>query len=212
MTETPDTFAARFPSLWRLAERDSHEGIRRHGLLTAAQAAERAGHDLRPERRPGFLDLALPCGTAVAVSDNLPLSTRRLERALDDGLSVAAWMAMLNDRVFFWTDPASGEAHLAARTRLGRRSEWQDYETLGLIASCWDRAEIAPFNTGSTVRVAVKRGLSTFTPLDGLDFAAWRGARRDRGLKKGLDSVREVTVRGGVPEAGRFLRRVIACD
>ena len=212
MTETPETFAARFPSLWRLAERGSHEGIRRHGLLTAAEAAEMAGHDLRPVRRPGFLDLALPCGTAVAVSDNLPLSERRLARALEDDLTVADWMAMLNDRVFFWTDRTSGEAHLAARTRLGRESEWQEYETGGLLASCWDRAEIAPFNTGSTVRVAVRRGLSTFAPLAGLDYEAWRGARRDRGLKKGLDSVKEVTVRGGVPEAGRFLRRVLPCD
>ena len=211
MTETPESFAARFPSLWRLAERGSHEGIRRHGLLTAAAAARRAGHALQPSRRPGFTDLALPDGSQVAISDNLPLSERRLARALEDGLTVADWMAMLNDRVFFWTDRGSGEAHLAARTRLGRRSEWQEYETRSLIASCWDRAEIAPFNTGSTVRVAVRRGRSTFTPLNGLDFDRWRAARRERGQKKGLDSPKEVTVRGGVPQAGRFLLNVIPC-
>ena len=213
MSETAESFAARFPRLWRLAEQGSHESVRRHGLLTAAQAAKRAGHDLRPERRPGFVDLVLPCcGVQVAISDNLPLSAKRLEGALEDGLSVADWMAMLNDRAFFWTDRASGEAHLAARTRLGRRSEWQEYETEGLLGSCWDRAEIAPFNTGSTVRVAVRRGRSTFAPLAGLDYEAWRGARRDRGRKKGLDSVKEVTVRDGVPDAGRFLRRVLPCE
>ena len=211
MTETPETFASRFPSLWRLAEEGSHEGIRRHGLLTAAEAARLAGHDLRPERRPGFVDIALPDGTPVAISDNIPLSAKRLAGALDDGLSVADWMAMLNGRAFFWTDPKAGEAHLAARTRLGRRSEWQEYETGGLLASCWDRAEVAPFNTGSTVRVAVRRGLSTFAPLEGLHYDGWRAARRERGVKKGLDHVKEVTVRGGVPEAGRFLRRVLPC-
>ena len=211
MSETPERFAARFPRLWRLAERGSHEGIRRHGLLTAAEAAARAGHGLRPERRPGFVELTLSDGTPVVISDNIPLSEKRLSGALEDGLSVADWIERLNARAFFWTDRSSGEAHLAARTRLGRRSEWQKYETLGLLRSCWERAEIAPFNTGSTVRVAVKRGSSTFAPLDGLDYEAWRRARRERGLKKGLDSPREVTVRGGVPEAGRFLRGVEPC-
>ena len=205
MAETPGAFAARFPRLWRLAELGSHAGIARHGLLTAAQAAKRAGVDLQPDRRADFVDLVLPDGTPVAISDNRPLSVARLSRVLTDGLSPADWMSMLNDRVFFWTDPGRGAAHLDARRRLGRTSEWQCFDTLGLLSSVWDRAEIAPFNTGSTVRTAVRRGKGTFAPLAGLDYGAWRRARRDQGLRKGLDTVREVTVRGGVPEAGRFL-------
>ena len=214
MTETPETFAARFPSLWRLAERGSHEGIRRHGLLTAAEAAARAGERLSDQPRKKRLRVRIDDSTWVHITDNAPLSFPKLEGVLLDGLTPERWLAMLNERVFFWPARKLGGGNLRARKRLRYVSEWQEFDTLGLLSSCWDRAEVAHINTGSTVHRPVQRGLSTFAPLDGLDYDRWRRRRRDSTRPdaiKGLDTVKEVTVRGGVPEAGRFLRRVLPC-
>ena len=201
---TPDAFAALHPRLHRLAMAGAHEGIRRHGLLTARQVAERAGLDLPATPRRAAIRGALPDGTPVAVTDNRPLSFRALAPVLEDGLAPEDWLAMLNDRVFLWPDRRLGAGNLAARRRLGYDSEWQVYDTARLLRPVWDRAEIAPINTGSTVRVAVPRGRATFAPLAGLDHAAWRRARG----KRSPDTVKEVTVRGGVPDAGTALLEV----
>ncbi|MBM2575327.1 hypothetical protein JQC91_03325 [Jannaschia sp. Os4] len=207
---TPTAFAARHPTLWRLAMRGAHEGIRRHGLLTAAQIAERADIALPRTPRPTALHATLPDGTPVAITDNSPLSFAKLAPVLDDGLTPEDWLAMLNDRVFLWPERRLGEGNLRARRRLGYESEWQGYDTAALLTLVWDRAEIAPINTGATIRRPTRRGRATFAPLAGLDWQAWRRARRDRGEVQGLDTPKEVTVRGGIPGAGAALRVVEA--
>ena len=198
---TPDAFAALHPRLHRLAMPGAHEGIRRHGLLTPVQIAERTGVALPTTPRREAIPVTLPDGTPVTITDNRPLSFRALAPVLDDGLTPAAWLAMLNDRVFFWPHRGLGAGNLKARARLGYGSEWQTYDTRALLAPVWNRAEIAPINTGSTVRAAARRGRASFAALDGLDYDAWRRARG----RKGLDAVKEVTVRGGVPDAGAAL-------
>lgn len=205
---TPEAFAARHPTLWRISARGSAEGIRRHGLLCAETIARLAGHPLAPARRPRAVRLALPCGGPVVLTDNAPLSEGKLARVLDDGLAPADWMRMLNGRVFFWPDREGGAGNAAARRRLGYADEWHAFDTLALLAPAWDRAEVAPINTGATLRAPPRRGLATFAPLAGLDLDAWRRGRRDTGVVKGLDRVREVTVRGDLPHAGDALRSV----
>ena len=203
---TPEAFAARHPRLWRLAFAGTADPIRRHGLLCARSLARLAGHDLADARRPVALPLTLPCGTPAWITDNAPLSEARLARTLDDGLDAADWLAMLNDRVFFWPDRQMGAGNLEARLRLGYRSEWHVFDTEALLAPVWDRAEVAPFNTGATIHVPPRRGRGTFAPLATLDWDEWRGRRRAAGIVKGLDRVREVTVRGDLPHAGALLQ------
>lgn len=206
---TPEAFAALHPRLWRICARGSAAGIRPHGLLPASELAARAGHALTPARRPRAVALTLPDGTPVTLTDNAPLSELRLSRILDDGLTAADWMTMLNARVFFWPSKASGESNAKARRKLGYEDEWHAFETLALLTPVWDRAEIAPFNTGATIHVPPRRGRATFAPLAGLDLAEWRGRRRAAGTVRGLDVVREVTVRGGIPHAADALREIL---
>ncbi|MFO6465260.1 DUF7002 family protein [Jannaschia sp. KMU-145] len=205
---TPEAFAARIPVLWRVSEPGSAEGIRQHGLLTAGQIGARTGIDMTA-RRPRPVRSNLPDGTPITITDNGPLSLRKLATKLDDGLTPEAWLAMLNDRVFFWPDRGIGANNAKARAKMGLGVEWHGFDTRALLGPVWDRAEIAPFNTGATVHDTPRRGRATFAPLKGLDWEAWRRARRDAGIKTGLDVVREVTVRGGVPHAGEALMQVI---
>ncbi|UWQ21962.1 DUF7002 family protein [Jannaschia sp. W003] len=201
---TPEGFAARHPMLWRLAAEGAADGVRRHGLLAARELAARAGVALPDVPRRTALRFALPDGTPVQVTDNAPLSFAKLAPALDDGLRPEAWLAMLNDRAFLWPDRRLAARNLRARKRLGYRSEWHGFDTLALLAPVWDRAEIAPINSGATVRAPARRGLSTFAPLATLDWERWRRARG----RKAPDKVKEVTIRGGAPEAGAALRVV----
>ncbi|WP_281826453.1 DUF7002 family protein [Jannaschia rubra] len=205
---TPEAFAARHPRLYRLSSAGSLDGIRRHGLLTARSLARLAGQELPDTRRPRAIDLTLPDGTSVRITDNAPLSEKRLAGVLDDALTPADWLGMLNVRVFFWPTKRHGEGNLKARRRHGYASEWHVFDTLRLLAPVWDGAEIAPFNSGATVHVPPRRGLGTFAPLDGLDFQDWRGRRRQAGAVKGLDSVAEVTVRGDLSHAAAALVEV----
>ena len=205
---TPKDFAVRMPRLYRLSTEGSAGGIRRHGLLCAATSAGLAGYVLPSKRRPTAIKFMLPDGTPIQITDNSPLSETRLAKILDDGLSPADWMAMLNARVFFWPSRELGAGNLQARRRFGYRSEWHIFDTRRLLEPVWDRAEIAPFNTGSTVRVPPRRGRATFATLAGLNFTAWRRRRRDAGLVGSLDIVKEVTVRGDVRTAGSALLSV----
>lgn len=102
-----------------------------------------------------------------------------------------------------------GETNLAARKTLGYASEWHGFDTMALLAPVWDRAEVAPFNTGATVHVPPRRGLATFAPLDKLDWDEWRSRRRAAGIVKAPDRVREVTVRGSVLHAAHALHEVV---
>ena len=205
---SPEAFAARVPRLWRLAVRGAGEGIRRHGLLPTAEIVARAGLPAFAEPRRAPVPVTLPDGTPVTITDNRPLSFARLASILDDGLAPADWLAMLDARVFLWPDRSLGSGNLVARRRIGLESEWQCYDTMTLLAPVWALAEIAPINTGATLHVPPRRGPATFAPLSGLDLAEWRARRREAGAKKGLDDVKEVTVRGSMPSAGAALLEV----
>ena len=198
---TLESFAVMHPRLYRLSMVGSSDGVRRHGLLTAAEAAGLANEKLplTPRREARFL--TLPDGTEVAVTDNKPLSFKKLATVLDDQITPHEWLSMLNERVFFWPDRKLGEGNMKARLNLGYQSEWQVYDTRLLLANVWSFVEIAPINSGSTVHNPARRGRATFAPLKGLDYQKWRWSR---GLSK-MDIIKEVTVRGSIPHAGKAL-------
>ena len=194
-----DAFASRHPVLYHLTAPSAVPGIRARGLLTAAQAVARhaPGRTDLLGRRPEHV--ALPGG--VTLGDNGPLSPARLAACLDDGLAPEDWLAMLNDRVFFYVNPRHWRGFVASRRAKGQDTAVLAFDASRLLTAHWARAEIAPFNTGSTLRRPPRRGRATFAPLDGLDWEDWR---RRRGNAR-PDAVREVTVRGGVPDAAACL-------
>jgi hypothetical protein len=133
------------------------------------------------------------------LNDNSPLSETKLASCLDDGLSPADWLGMLNERVFFWADEAGLSRLTGARANRGRRREVLIFDTRGVATAHYDRVEISPINSGATVHRPARRGSATFAPLSEVEYAAWR---RQRGQR---DRILEVVVRGHVREAARHL-------
>ena len=207
---TPDELAALHPRLYHLTDPANLSSIRAHGLLSPEAMCDRCG--LEGEKRDAILARRRPAATAVCdgflVNDNAPLSEARLRRVLDDGLSPEDWLRMLNGRVFFWTD-----AHRAERPRNARNNRDRDrvllaFDTLSLAHAHASRMAICPINSGATVHAPPRRGRHTFAPVEGLDYGSWRRARRERGYKKGLDAIQEVTVLFAVPDAAAHLLEV----
>jgi hypothetical protein len=139
-------------------------------------------------------------GTAV-LTDNAPLDDRKLARVLDDGLTPDGWRRVLAARVFFWTSEAEAQRLAHARLNRGEPRALLVLDTLSLARAHGARMEIAPINTGQTLYVPARRGSATFAPLLQTDYDQWK---RRRGLRS-PDRIKEVTVRGPVPDAEAHL-------
>ncbi|MBX9700164.1 MAG: hypothetical protein K2X74_12060 [Acetobacteraceae bacterium] len=204
---TPEELAALHPRLFHLTTPGAWPTIAARGLLsTAALVAlfelptERRAA-LTGQRRPAEVPLRHPAHGLAVLNDNLPLSEAALAGCLDDGLTPADWLGMLNARVFFWADEAGLARLVGARMNRGRAREVLVFDTLPLARAHAERLELCPINSGATLRRPARRGLSTFTPLGAMSHAEWR---RRRGMSA-PDRILEVAVRDGVPDIARFL-------
>jgi hypothetical protein len=197
---TPEELAALHPRLFHVTTPGAWPSIARHGLLPSAALAELFGiapadrAAMLRTRRPTEVTLRHPVHGQAVLNDNLPLSERALAACLDDGLSPADWLGMLNARVFFWADEQGVARLLNARMNRARPREVLEVDTLSLARAHADRTELCPINSGATIRRPARRGLGTFTPLGAMAYRDWQ---RRRG---GRDTILEVVVRGAVPD------------
>ena len=197
---SPEDLAARHPRLYHLTEPDALPGILRHGLLpthqllTLFEVADADRRAIERQRRPASVRLTHPVHGRATITDNAPLSTAALATCLDDGLLPEDWLHILNERVFFWPDEAGLAALLGARLNRSPERAVLVLATMSVARRTQGRMELSAINSGATIRRPARRGLSTFTPLERHSFEAWRR------LRGGRDSVREVTVVGGVTD------------
>jgi hypothetical protein len=202
---TAEELAALHPRLFHVTTPGAWPSIAAQGLLSSAAllarlgvAADRAAA-LTTRRREAEVPVQGADGARAVLNDNLPLSEAALAKCLDDGLSPAEWLAMLNARVFFWADEAGLARLLGARMNRGRAREVLVVDTLGLARTHAARMELCPINSGATICRPARRGRNTFTPLGAMGYREWR---RRRG---GMDRIIDVTVRGGVPDIARHV-------
>lgn len=202
---TAEELAERHPRLHHVTTPGAWPLIERHGLLPTAALLELFEVDparreaLTTRRRAASAPIEHPAHGRALITDNAPLSEVALARCLEDGLTPADWLRMLNARVFFWADRARLDGLLNARLNRGRAREVLSFDTLGLARAHAALMEVSPINSGSTIRKPARRGLATFTPLLAMEYRDWQ---RRRG---GRDTIVEVTVRGGVPDAAHHL-------
>jgi hypothetical protein len=205
---SPEELAEKHPRLFHVTEPGAWPMIARHGLLSTSRLLDLFGIggerrvELGTRRRPDAVPLEHPQYGRVVLNDQRPLSERALAGCLDDGLAPADWIAILNERVFFWAEEERLDRLLSARMNRARSRDILVVDTLSLARAYAERVELCPINSGATLRRPARRGLDTFTPLGSLSFAAWS---RQRGQR---DTVVEVVVRDGVPDIARHLIEV----
>ncbi len=211
---TPEELASRHPQLFHQMPVGRWESVVEHGLLPPRLLLERAGVDARTmdaltskPRRTAAVFEDTPMGRVV-ISDSIPLSETALRRCLDDGLSPQDWCGMLAERVFFWANERDLDGLLRARSIRDVARDVLVIDTLGFVTAHFDRVELSPINSGSTIRKAARRGLSTYAPLSGVEsYREWSERRMGAGVKRSRDVVREVTVRGVADVAPFVLER-----
>lgn len=202
---TPEDLSARHPRLYHVTDPEAWPRIRELGLLCTSRLLDLFEIDdsertrLERRRRPKEEPLTHPRFGRAILNDQLPLREEALEHCLDDGLSPADWLAMLNARVFFWADESALARLVGGRINRTRPRDVLVFDTLSLARAHEPRLEICPINSGATIRRPARRGLGTFTPLGELSYRDWARKRGQR------DRVREVTVRGGLDDIADHL-------
>ena len=169
--------------------------IRKHGLLSAAALAERAG---------------VPAGTLRLRTERLKVGLARLnhQRPLQHGIRAAnkmldghtpeSWAAALDRRIFLW--PAAQMHAFAASIERDVKTETLWLDAAGLYDACADQIDLSPINSGNFLQGGgrARRGDWLFVPAAG-GADAFRLNRVKRGLAKSPDRVREISLRGAIP-------------
>ncbi len=202
------------PTLYHMAERGSWPSIRRHGLLSTSalldlyevRGAEREAIENR--RRPEGVTVEHPALRPARVRDQKPMDDAGLRMCLLDGLTPKDWYRCLNARVFFWLTRERLLRLLNARPYRGAEHDVLELDTAALVAAHRPAIRLSPINSGTTKpfpSTASKRGRDTFLPIAEYPYARWRAGGRKPG-----ERVVELTVDYAVPDAARFVRRVVA--
>ena len=205
---TPEELAALHPRLYHVSAPGAHRSIRRQGLLSARAILDRLGIEgaertrLLERRRPSEVRLSRPGRGEFVVNDNLPLTERALERCLDDGLTPAEWLRMLNGQVYLWPSTGRLERLLGARTNRARPREVIVLDTLSLVGAHAARTRLSPINGGSTIRKPARRGLATYAPLLAHGYRDWQA------LRGGRDTIAEIGVGYAIPDLAEHLVEV----
>jgi hypothetical protein len=165
------------------------------GLRTPPQLLAGSGDPRLNTIRDKNLDLVHESGNQVTIRDQRPMARAGIEAHLD-GITLEQWLAVLNERVFFFARQ-KGLTTLLARYQ---ESEGQDvlvFDTARLLRTTAGRVEVtiaSPAEPVSWTRCPC-RSRATFVPID--DFA---GA---------VDDIEDVTVVGGVDRVNDVVVRVV---
>jgi len=191
-----------------MAEVGTWESIKGAGLLSTKALLDRFEIDgetrdkIECANRRESVTIEHPNHGVATIRDQIPMTDTALEKCLI-GMEISEWYKLLNSRVFFW----------ANWERLVRLSEAKAYrrktQTIITIDSAkfadryFERIELSPINSGSTIYKPQPRGRNTFKAAADFPFRDWAGKRSES------TAIVEVTVENGVPDIADFVTDVV---
>jgi hypothetical protein len=202
-----DEFANLYPRLYHMAEKDSWESIKTHGLLSTSALLDLFGINgvrraaIESEHRPESVIIRNPELGSATIRDQKPMRESALLSCLT-GCTPREWYRFLNRHVFFWASEDRVRVLLRARAYRAKEHLVLTLDTSMLLNAYWKSALLSPINSGSTIYRPVERGLSTFAPLSKYPFAE---RKRIRGV---ANAVAELTVSYDVPNISKFVTKV----
>ena len=195
---TLDELVENYPLLHHMAEPGSWPAIQQIGLLSTQQLVT----ELLQKQRKSSVQLHHPEVGSITIRDQGPLREHNLEKLLV-GMTIEEWLAVLNDRVFFWLHPARLDKLLSAKLYRKKAHDVIILKARDLLERHRDRVRITAMNTGATTFPGLpERGVGTFMRVEDFPFTE---RRRGRPLQ---DAAVELAVIGGVPDIADLVRRV----
>ncbi|MCA1717173.1 MAG: hypothetical protein LC781_10160 [Actinobacteria bacterium] len=163
-----ERLTSRYPVLYHMAEDESWESIRTHGLLSTSALLDRfevEGEErlaIESARRPGIVRVEHPEHGVALVRDNKPMQEKSLEKCLLE-MTPREWYEHLNRRVFFWATEERLLKHLNAKGNRDRLQLVLEVDTAELLRRHSERVTLSPINSGATFALGpAPRGPDTF--------------------------------------------------
>lgn len=176
---TPEELINRYPKLYHMAEADTWDSIREHGLLSTSalldlfevRGAQR--YAIESEHRPNSVPVSHPVyGTAV-IRDQKPMSDSGLLRCLRD-VTPREWYETLNRRVFFWLTRKRLLTLLNAKPYRAQKHCVLTIDTALMLERHLNEITLAPLNSGCTKPYPHSRGSDTFLSLSDYPYESRR--------------------------------------
>ena len=193
-----DDLVSTYPVVYHITAAGSWRAIRENGLwtvediVTTAQCGQQEADTILHRRRPRAVRLVHPVLGEVCIRDQSPLRPDVLARCLTD-LSPAQWLALLNNRVFFWLDLSRLKSLLSGRRNRNDQHDVIVVDTASLVSAHRRRIRLSAINSGATLYPnAPWRGSHTFQTIASYPYAERRRSHPVR------SAIAELAVIGGV--------------
>ena len=197
------------PALYHMAERNSWESIKQHGLLStsalldhyAVQPQKRI--EIESQHRPRSVEIKGVDLPRAVVRDQIPMSDEGLRRALPDHLSPKDWYELLNTKAFFWLSEERLHKLTNAKAYRDQEHDVLEIDTRSLINAHRNAIWLCPINSGCTKPMPHPRDETIFARILDYPYAYWRGRRGRR------ERVVELAVDHSVKDIRDHVRRVV---
>ena len=192
-----DQFLQRCKQLWHVAPGGAWDAIAAKGLRTAEQLINAATLDdeertrLLTEPRPEDVTLDVD-GTKVLLRDQGALTRHPdLPSIMEEGLTVADWVGLLNRRVYLFTSAAAMKTLLAKYAELHGTQDRISFSPMRLSQVVAGQLELTTTNTGAIARSkGVQKRRADFLPMSRVPGTA---SPKEVTIVDGLDDLSAVT-------------------
>lgn len=197
--------AARYPTFFHMAERDTWPSIKENGLLSTSAVLDR--YNVQGQRRveleEGHRPTKIRIGDAengIVLRDQIPMPPARLADALVDGTTPAQWYRFLNGRVFLWAQKKRLLGLLQARHYRNLEHDVLTIDAAALLDDYSDKVWLCRMNSGNTWPMPHRRGMDDFKRIHDYPMRARGGAP--------AKEVVEVVVDYAVPDISKYVVQV----